>query len=449
MTAMKSTASPPQIIEAVRQAGVVGAGGGGFPSHVKLEARADTVIANGSECEPLLASDKTLLKEHPDRVVEGLLLAMRATGAARGIVAVKGHYAEVANAVERVLPPGGPLRLHRLDDYYPAGDEFLTVYDVTGRVIPEGGLPLDVGVVVLNVLTLAQIAHAVAGKAVTERPVTVCGSVRRPLVLDVPIGTPYADLIAAAGGTRQADDVLLDGGPMMGTLVPDPARGIGRTTSAVLALPADHLVVRQKQISLPQMLQRSKAACCQCFRCTDLCPRSLLGHALQPHLTMRALGYHQADVGAVTSAFLCSQCGVCELVACDAMLLSPRRILADLKRALLARGGSNPHHRAPATPHGALADRKVPSAALRRKIGLAGYAQETPQRGRLEPQRVRVPLRRQAGAAARACVAVGSRVKRGDLVGAPPPDKLGACVHASIAGRVTDVTEDWVEILAT
>ncbi|HNX97684.1 MAG TPA: electron transport complex protein RnfC, partial [Candidatus Aminicenantes bacterium] len=122
---------------------------------------------------------------------------------------------------------------------------------------------------------------------------------------------------------------------------------------------------------------------------------------------------------------------------------------ADLKRALLARGGSNPHHRAPATPHGALADRKVPSAALRRKIGLAGYAQETPQRGRLEPQRVRVPLRRQAGAAARACVAVGSRVKRGDLVGAPPPDKLGACVHASIAGRVTDVTEDWVEILAT
>jgi len=271
MTAMKSTASPPQIIEAVRQAGVVGAGGGGFPSHVKLEARADTVIANGSECEPLLASDKTLLKEHPDRVVEGLLLAMRATGAARGIVAVKGHYAEVANAVERVLPPGGPLRLHRLDDYYPAGDEFLTVYDVTGRVIPEGGLPLDVGVVVLNVLTLAQIAHAVAGKAVTERPVTVCGSVRRPLVLDVPIGTPYADLIAAAGGTRQADDVLLDGGPMMGTLVPDPARGIGRTTSAVLALPADHLVVRQKRISLPQMLQRSKAACCQCFRCTDLC----------------------------------------------------------------------------------------------------------------------------------------------------------------------------------
>lgn len=438
---------PREIIAAVYRAGVIGAGGGGFPTHLKLQARADTVIANGSECEPLLASDKTLLKENAARVVAGLELAMAACGAAAGVVAVKRSHPEVVETVRRELPPGGAVRLHLLDDYYPAGDEFLTVYDVTGRVVPEGGLPPDVGVLVCNVLSLAQVAHAVAGKPVTERPVTVAGSVRRPRVVDAPIGTPYADLVAAAGGTLRADDVLLDGGPLMGAPVADPSAGIGRTTAAVLALPADHLVVRLRQTDLGEMLRKSKAACCQCSRCTDLCPRYLLGHRLEPHRTMRTVDYGLADAEAVTAAFLCSQCGVCELLACDAMLLSPRRLLAEYKRALLARGVRNPLRRTPGAARPELADRRQPTAMARRKLGLEAFA-AAPERGRFRAERVRLPLRRHAGAPARPRVAAGQAVQMGDLVAAPPDERSGACVHASIAGRVSEAGDEWLEIRA-
>ncbi len=236
-----------EIIRAVQAAGVVGAGGGGFPTHAKLKATVDTVIANGSECEPLLASDKYLLKGQAASVVEGVELAMDATGAGSGFIAVKGHHRDVVQALQTALAGHDRIRIHLLENYYPAGDEFLTVFDVTKRVIPEGGLPLHVGVLVGNVLTFSQVAAALHGKPVTERPLTIAGSVRRPVVVVAPIGTPYADLLPMAGGTCDPGDVLIDGGPMMGSLIDDPGLGIARTTSAILALPADHFIVRLKK----------------------------------------------------------------------------------------------------------------------------------------------------------------------------------------------------------
>jgi Na+-translocating ferredoxin:NAD+ oxidoreductase RnfC subunit len=438
-----------KIIRAVQAAGVVGAGGGGFPTHVKLRATVDTVIANGSECEPLLASDKTLLKGHAAQVVEGVALAMEATAAGSGVIAVKGHYHDVVQAVRQALPGDGAITIHLLENYYPAGDEFMTVFDVTGRVIPEGGLPLDVGVLVGNVLTFSQAAQALHGKPVTERLLTIAGSVRKPMVVTAPIGALYEDLLAMAGGRNHPDDVLIDGGPMMGNLVDDPGLGIARTTAAILALPADHLIVRQKQISVAQMVKRSKAACCQCFRCTDLCPRSLLGHNLYPHLTMRSLDYGLSDPAAhVTSAFLCSQCGVCELLACDAMLLSPRRVLAEYKKLLVARGMKNPHARRGFSALPEIAFRKIPVATVMKKLAISEYAVETPFAGRYDARRVRVPLRRHGGAAAVPLVKSGATVKMGDVIAATPPEKLGAVCHASIAGRVGDVNGDWIEICA-
>ncbi len=436
-----------KIIRAVQESGVIGAGGGGFPTHVKLKAKVDIVIANGSECEPLIVSDKTLLKKQAASVVEGVALAMEATGAQSGLIAVKGHYHEVVNAVRKALPGDGRINIHLLENYYPAGDEFLTVFDCTGRVIPEGGLPLDIGVVVCNVLTFSQVADAVGGKPVTERPVTIAGSVRKPVVVVAPIGTPYADLLEEAGGASDPGDVLIDGGPMMGNLIDDPRLGIARTTSALLVLPADHFIVRLKKTSLTQMVNKSKAACCQCFRCTDLCPRSLLGHSLYPHLTMRSLDYGLSEPsGHVTSAFLCSQCGVCELLACDAMLLSPRRVLAEYKRLLIARGIKNPHTRTKLHVLPEIAYRKIPISTVLRKTGISEYAVETPFAGYHEAKQVRVPLRRHAGTPAVPCVERGGKVKMGDVIAAPPADKLGAVCHASIAGMVTEVNENWIEI---
>ena len=436
-----------KIIQAVQESGVIGAGGGGFPTHIKLKATVDIVIANGSECEPLLASEKKLLTGHADLVVEGVALAMEATGAKSGFIAVKGHYQDVVKAVQQALPGDGSIKIFLLENYYPAGDEFLLVFDVTGRVIPEGGLPLNVGVLVGNVITFSQVANAVNGKPVTERPVTIAGSVRKPQVVVAPIGTCYADLLEMAGGTVNPDDVLIDGGPMMGNLIADSSLGIARTTCAVLVLPVDHFIIRLKKISVAQMVKKSKAACCQCFRCTDLCPRNLLGHSLHPHLTMRSLDYGLSEpVGYVTSAFLCSQCGVCELLACDAMLLSPRRVLAEYKRLLVARGIKNPHTRTELSTLPEIAYRKIPIPTVMKKVGISEYDVETPFAGYYDAKRVRVPLRHHTGAPAVPWVKNGEKVKMGDVIAATPAEKLGAVCHASITGRVTGVNEDWIEI---
>ena len=439
--------TPKEIINAVQMAGVIGAGGGGFPTHVKLETQVDTVIANGSECEPLLNSDKTLLREQADRVIEGIKYAMAATDAKTGIIAVKGHYKDVVAAVQEVLPEEGNIKLHLLENYYPAGDEFLTVYDVTGRLIPEGGLPLHVGVLVSNVLSLAQITNAINGKPVTERPVTITGSVNRPQVVTVPIGTTYNDLIRLAGGTKNPSDILIDGGPMMGEIVKDPNQGIAKTTSGVIALPEDHFIIQMQNITISQMVKKSKAACCQCFRCSDLCPRNLIGHALYPHMTMRTIDYNQSEpTEHITSAFLCSQCGVCELVACDFMLLSPRKVYAEYKKLLIAKGIKNPHRRSDIHVIPELEYRKVSIPTVIKKLGISEYVGVTPSMGFQTMDHVKIPLKRHTGAPAMPKVVPGEKVRVGDVIASSPLDKLGAIYHASIAGKVVEVSEEWIEI---
>ncbi len=434
---------------------MVGAGGGGFPTHVKLQAKVDTVIANGSECEPLLATDKAFLKLKPHLVIEGLKLAMKAVGAKQGYIAVKGHYKDVVEAIEKSLssPPlkkggeGGFIKLVFLENYYPAGDEFMLVYDVTGKVMPEGGLPLSVGVVVNNVITLAQVAEAVSGKPVTRRFVTVAGEVNKPCVMSAPIGATYADLVELAGGAKIKDAVLIDGGPMMGKVVSDPNEGIGKTTSGILALSPESFVVQMKTRTLAQEIKRSRSACCQCFRCTDLCPRSNLGHDLYPHMTMRTMDYNKAEpTEHITSAFLCSQCGMCEMVACDIMGLSPRRVYAEYRKLLAAKGVKNPHTRSGFKVRECLKDTKTSIPMVLKKIGLTKYAGSLNFTGEVDVDRVRIPLSKHAGAPSVPAVKTGEKIRMCDVIAIPPDGKLGAVCHASMHGVVTDVNERYVEI---
>ncbi len=441
-----------QIINAVRAAGIVGAGGAGFPSYVKLQppkgTSIDTVIANGSECEPLLHTDKTLMRSKAALVVDGVRLAMQVVGAKEGVIGIKGHYKDVVAAVNAVLPKDGSIRIHQLENYYPAGDEFLLVYDIKKRIIPEGGLPLNVGVVVNNVLTLAQMAEAMGGKSVTERILTVTGAVEVPVVVNAPVGTSYRDLLAAACGVVCDNPVVIDGGPMMGRIIDDIDAGISKTTSGIVVLPDGHFVVDMKKITVPQMVKKSKAACCQCFRCSDLCPRNLLGHELYPHKTMRTIDYNQSEPAKhITSAFLCSQCGVCELAACDVMKLSPRKIYAAYRKELLAKGVKNPHHEQPKEVRSNYEFSKLALPTLVKKIHLAEYAErEVVHKGKVETNRVRIALNRHLGAPAKPTVVLGQRVLLGDVIGATSEDKMGSIYHASLAGKVTEVSDNLIEI---
>lgn len=446
--------NPAQIIQAVRNAGIVGAGGGGFPTYVKLQAKVNTIIANGSECEPLLNSDRTMMCQYPNLLVAGMQAAMLATGAQEGIIALKAHYKDAIAAITQVLPADKSIKLHLLDNYYPAGDEFLLVYETTGKVIPESGIPLNVGVVVNNVITLMQIAQAINGKPITERTVTLAGEFNAPKVVTVPIGTTYRELIKLADGLKTAlpfapknSIELIDGGPMMGKIVIDWDAGIAKTTSGILALPSEHTLITRAKKPMGQIIKQAKSACCQCFRCSDLCPRNLLGHSIYPHMTMRTIAYNQAEPKEhITSAFLCSQCGMCELVACDFMQLSPRRVYAAYKKELSAHRIKNPHKQKNLTAKTFLPDRKVTIQMLMQKIGLTKYNVPTPFYGLQKITQVRIPYNKHIGAKALPQVNIGQKVKMCDIIAASPQDALGSIYHATITGKITAINDAWIEI---
>jgi Na+-translocating ferredoxin:NAD+ oxidoreductase RnfC subunit len=423
------------IIESVKQAGVVGAGGAGFPTHIKLQARAEVVIANGCECEPLLHSDQYLMQNEPRAVVHGLSLAMQATGAKTGIIALKAKYTKAAQALSGALPGEGRISLHQLKDYYPIGDEQLLVYEVTGKLIPPGGIPPQIGVVVCNVATLYNIARAQAGVPVTHRYVTVIGEVTAPKTLCVPIGTSLGELIELAGGSRADNPVLIVGGPMMGRLVYDLELPVTKTTGAVLVLDREHPLVLKRRFWTRRSRRQAASFCHQCRACSQLCPRGLLGYNLLPHQAMRQAGYSPAQpVPADTVTRLCSECSLCAAYACR-MGLSP---LEAHRRS--SAGGTRAVPAVPPTPHPLRDLRYVPGIRLISRLGLRTYNIPIPYDTRTyTPRLVRLPLKQHVGEPARPVVSKGERVSAGQLVAEPPADSYGAKLHSPIEGQVVEL----------
>lgn len=442
----------PTYAEAVRLAGIVGAGGAGFPTHVKLQAEVDTVIANGAECEPLLRCDKAVMRERTHEVLRGLTLLAEAVKATRVVIALKGHYRDTVARVREVVGADFPsVEILELDNFYPAGDEQILVNVVTGRVVPEGGIPLQVGVVVSNVITMSQVAAAVdRGWPVTSRPVTVGGEVRRPITVEVPIGAPLGLCVELADGPTVSDWVMVEGGPMMGRVVTDRSEPTTKRTCGVIVLPPDHAVVRRKLATMEREVRLARTVCCQCRMCTDLCPRHMLGHDINPHLAMRSLltdGISHTTPDQVTAAYLCCLCGICEVMACP-LLLSPRKVFDAIKGQLAAAGVRNPHTRTDCEPHPLQALRRIPLPRLMARLDLQRY-NEAPDIVDLSVPKipwVRLPLRQHLGAPAVPVVAAGVRVRRGDLVAEVPEGKLGARIHASIDGIVAEVTDEAVRI---
>ena len=332
-----------------------------------------------------------------------------------------------------------------------AGDEFLLVFDVTGRVVPEDGIPPDIGVVVSNVTTLAQATDAVLGRPVTGRMVTVQGEVEDPGTFVVPIGIRLAEVVALAGATTASDPAIIVGGPMMGRLAESADEPVTKTVGCLIVLPASHGLVTRRRTSEAAILRLARAACCQCLACTELCPRALLGHDLAPHRTVRAIQYDTLDVDHkhVTSAYLCCECGMCELFACP-LEIQPRRILSDLKRELKRRGVPNPHTRKNLSADGVREYRQIPMSRLVARLGLARYDLPAPLSGESpSPERVVLRMLQHTGEAARPVVHEGDEVLEGDLVGEIPEGKLGARVHASIKGIVESVSTEAVAVTRT
>lgn len=436
------------IINRVRDGGVVGAGGAGFPTHVKLNTSADTVIANGAECEPILRVDQQLMEREAERILRGLSLAVEAVGAKEGILATKSHYHGAVAAIKASLPKFPNLRLHEMASYYPAGDEKSLIYEVTGRVVPTGKLPSDVGVVVSNVNSLLNIALAYDGTPVTHKYVTVSGEVNAPATYEVPIGTDAYTLLSWAGlPDRLEEYTLLVGGPCMGRLTKELHFPITKTTGGLILIPDSHPYVVKRQLPLHRQLTLAKAVCCQCSQCTQLCPRNNLGLNVQPHKAMRAVAQANGKlIGDPNAVLACCSCGLCTNFACN-FGLDPANIMAELK-AEFAKQGLRPSPETEICPDTAQALKKVPVARLIARMGLTKYDVPAPMKASSPVTRVNIPMRQHIGRPSEPVVMEGMFVGEGELIAMIPDKALGANIHASISGRVVRVTADSIELEA-
>lgn len=427
----------------VRNAGVVGAGGAGFPTHIKLSSRADIVIVNGAECEPLLKTDQQLAALYPEILVKGLAYAMEAVGAGEGIIALKAKYKQAIAAIEPHLMPG--MRIGILRDIYPAGDEAITIWMTTGRRVPPGGIPLDIGVVVNNVQTVLNIARAMAGEAVTTRTLTITGAVLAPVTVTVPIGTPFSELLKLAGGGSQNNLAYIDGGPVMGSVLPDLSQPVTKTSGGLIALPIDHPLIQSKSRLIGRNLQMARTVCEQCSMCTELCPRHIIGHRLSPHLIVRSINYSSIGTPEIlTGALLCSECGVCEVYACP-VGISPRRINAALKKEMRVRGIK---YEGQLGREDIMAEnRLIPSSRMAARLGLLPWYREAPLSQELyQPDKAVIKLQQHIGQPAVPVVQENDRVKKGAVIAEIPEGALGARIHASMDGIVSSITPQSITI---
>ncbi|MBQ6373593.1 MAG: 4Fe-4S dicluster domain-containing protein [Clostridia bacterium] len=438
------------ILETIARAGVVGCGGAGFPTHLKLKGRFEWLIVNGAECEPLLWNDKYLMRTRAGDIVSAASALAEQLGIEKVVIALKRHYREETAALRAAIAAAGAsIAIHEMESFYPAGDEQTIVYEVTGRVVPPAGLPAQVGAVVDNVATLCAIADAMKGIPLTRRLLTVTGEVRHPVIVDAPVGTSFEECLRLAGGLKCRDVYLLSGGPMMGRPVPLEEAGqtvVTKTTSGIIALPQGSASAARQEIAPERMLARARSACIQCSYCTQLCPRHLLGHPLEPHRIMRRMAAgadarEAAGDPVLQTAQLCCECGVCEEYACP-MGLNPRRINAMIKRELAAAGFRYRYDGPPCFASPDREARKAPSDRVAVRVGLWDYRDvEVTELVRAEPLLTAVPLRMHIGRPSVPTVRVGDAVRAGDELAAAAEGGPGARICSGIDGRVTAVGE--------
>lgn len=423
-------------------AGVVGAGGAGFPTHVKYNARAEVFIINAIECEPLLRSDRYMVEQFASQIVDTAVQIGKALGASRVVIGVKDHNHTMVAALRSAIRDGN-VELYLSPTVYPAGDEQNLIYAITGRVVPTGGLPLDVGCIVSNVSTVYYIGKALQGQPMIDKIVTVGGAVARPVTLQAPVGTPLQELLDAAGGTTENCSFII-GGPLMGRVVPSlEGEVVTKTTGGLLAIPVGHRVLRAKQFSLDRELQQAKAVCCQCSLCTQLCPRNAMGLNVQPHKVMRSLANGRMELlgGDVNGIFSCCDCGICTYFACN-FGLHPSKMMQEYKKKLM-NAGQRPVKEVRYEPFG-FETRRLPTERLLQRLDLKSLEADAPYGGEVNPARVRIPMKMHVGGPCVSVVNPGDYVQKGQLIA--QPNGLGAKIHASIAGTVQAVEAGFIEI---
>ncbi len=300
---------PPEVndtksfLDAVRASGLVGLGGAGFPTSVKLSVKegvsVDYLIINGAECEPYLTSDFSTMMIDADYLIKGAEMVRKYVGIKNIILGIENNKPEAVKLLQEKTKDIKDFSVESLPSVYPQGGEKVLIYNMTGRIVAAGKLPLDVGCIVMNVTSLAFLAkYMETGMPLIEKCVTVDGSaIAHPCKVIVPIGTKIKDLIEAAGGYKCPPHKILMGGPMMGIAVPDDEVPVIKNNNGILAF-------NEKDAFLPK-----ESECINCGRCAATCPLRLM-----PNKIARAYKLEDVEDLAALKVNLCMECGCCSFI---------------------------------------------------------------------------------------------------------------------------------------
>jgi electron transport complex protein RnfC len=292
-----------EFVDAVRNSGVVGLGGAGFPTSVKLTvkdlSKLEYLVVNGAECEPYITSDTRTMLDDGEAVIGGILLVMKYLNVKKTVIGIENNKPECVRHLRELADGHEGIEIKPLPALYPQGGEKVLIYNTVGRIVPEGGLPLDAGVIVMNCTTLAAIYHYIeTGMPLVSKCVTVDGSaVNTPKNVIAPIGTPVEALFEYCGGFKEEPGKVLYGGPMMGIAVPDLTAPILKNTNAVLAF-------NRRDSETPE-----PTACISCGRCVDHCPLRLMPKEIES-----AYNQNKPELLEKLKVNLCMECGCCSYI---------------------------------------------------------------------------------------------------------------------------------------
>jgi len=432
-----------EIKNKILAAGVVGAGGAGFPTNVKFSDGMDTILINGTECEPLLKTDLHLLKTYEKELEETLNFLVEETGSKRAVIGIKKHTGEILGIEDGKTV--GKVSYKYTPDVYPAGDELVLIQETLGLTVPAGNLPISVGVVVLNVETLLNIRNALSQKGVYEKYLTVGGNTGKTYVMKVPVGTPVSHVLNSLGIEVPAEHVVLDGGPMMGKIINHNTAVVTKTTKGLLIIDENTLCIQLKRRDYNKAIHHASSNCCGCRMCTDLCPRYLLGYPIEPHKIIAAVSNKIEDNKTFKGAFYCSDCGVCRTIACTQNLM-PSLVFQRVKSEL-AKEGMRAEALHTSTPRALREYRKIPVKRIVNRLGISKYNREEYEFVEIPaPKKVFIGIKQHIGAPAVCVVEVGDKVTAGQVVAKAPEKALGTNIHSSVNGTVESCTEAGITI---
>jgi len=430
------------LLSRIREAGVIGAGGAGFPTYKKLEAQVEYIIANGAECEPLLYKDRESILREIELLFRGLEIMRELTGADKTIIALKEKNRDIAQKYKTEAVKLN-IEFFIYKDVYPAGDEYVLIYEIAGRRVPPGGLPFQIGCIVDNTETIINIAKAADDIPVTDKYVTITGAVKNPITVLAPVGISYQECIDLAGGVLVDNPALILGGVMMGKVDFDFTKPLSKTIGGIIVLPTDHYLIKKYTTAREAYTRIGHGQCDQCSQCTELCPRYILGYPVEPHKVMRNLLLTgQAKQHYSMWAQYCVECNVCSMIACPEDL-DPKNICADAKGYLREQGLSRSEKELDMLfrdVHPMRKAREVPINTVYRRLGINEYDRPAYFNNvQALPSKVIIPLDTHIGKNARAIVKTGDSVKKGQLIADVPMEALGCPAHASIDGTVEKI----------